>query len=94
MQSDVELYRTLVPEYEKNPSMLMSRLWEQARSDIMLNPRISKFYRTSGIKEYRLMVKVDPDMKRQDESIRLQEKPIDTSRLRPQHEYPVGWQYE
>jgi regulator of protease activity HflC (stomatin/prohibitin superfamily) len=90
IQSDVERYRTLLPEYERNPSLLIARLWEQTRDRIVSSTGVTKFYWPSGGKELRLNIPLDPEQTRMDEEIRLQEKTFDPKKLRKQHYEPVG----
>jgi len=93
MQGDVELYRTLLPEYERNPALLIGRLWEQTRQAIMNYPGVTKIYRPPGA-EFRVTIGVDPDQARVEEAKRLQEKEFDPSKLRPQRMVPVGPDYD
>ncbi|MBI1825342.1 MAG: hypothetical protein HY287_13700 [Planctomycetes bacterium] len=44
MHSDVEEYRMLVPEYERNPQLLVARLWENTRRQIMQYDGVTKFF--------------------------------------------------
>ena len=89
MQGDVDLYRTLLPEYERNAPLLIGRLWEQTRQDIFAGTGVIKFYRPSGC-QIRLHVPFDPEQARLDEQQRLTKKEFDPTTLRPERLVPVG----
>ncbi|MFH1108999.1 MAG: SPFH domain-containing protein [Planctomycetota bacterium] len=89
MQSDVDLYRTLLPEYERNAPLLIGRLWEQTRQDIFAAAGVIKFYRPPGC-QIRLHVPFDPEQARLEEERRLTKKEFDPSTLRPERLVPVG----
>lgn len=89
MQSDVELYRTLLPEYERTPAVLIGRLWEQTRQEIFQAPGVTKVYRPAGT-QFRLHIGLDPEQTRIDEAQRVQEKEFDPSKLRPRKMVPIG----
>lgn len=89
MQGDVELYRTLLPEYERNAPLLIGRLWEQTRQQIFAGTGVTKFYRPPGC-QIRLHVPFDPEQARLDEEGRLQKKKFDPATLRPERWVPVG----
>lgn len=89
MQSDVELYRTLLPEYKRNPHLLVNRLWEQTKQGIFTNPSVTKVYRP-GNSPFRIHIGLDPDHTRQEEARRLQEKRFDPASLMPTRVVPLG----
>ena len=89
MQGDVELYRTLLPEYERNPRLLIARLWEQTRQRIFSHSGVTKFYRP-GESQLRLRIPFDAEQSRVEEERRLQTKEFDASKLRPERLVPVG----
>ncbi len=89
MQSDVELYRTLLPEFERSPGLLIARLWEQAKEQIMNESGVSKIYRPAGT-QFRLHIPLDPEEARIQEERRLQKKEFDPKRLIPEKWVPVG----
>ncbi|MEK6798512.1 MAG: SPFH domain-containing protein [Planctomycetota bacterium] len=89
MQSDVERYRTLVPEYERNPELLVGRLWEQTKQRIFNHDGVTKVFRPDG-SQIRLKIPFDPRQARKEESRRLQEQEFDPSKLRPQRWVPAG----
>ncbi len=90
IQSDVEQYRTLLPEYRRNPGMLINRLWEQTRQDVLNNPGVTKFYRPPGLRELRLLIPLDPEQAKLEEERRILKKEFDPSKLRREHLVPVG----
>ncbi len=89
MQGDVELYRTLLPEYERNASLLIARLWEQTRQQIFAERGVNKLYRPPG-SQVRLQIPFDPEEARIEEQHRLQKKEFDPSTLRPERLVPIG----
>ncbi len=89
MQSDVEMYRTHLPDYKRNPTLLIERLWEQTRQAIFRHPGVVKIYRPPGV-EFRLHVPLDPEQTRIEEEMRLQKKEFDPSSLRTEHLHPIG----
>lgn len=90
IQSDVELYRTLLPEYERHPRLLLNRLWEATREKILRSQGVLKLYRPAGMKEFRIHIPLDPEQSRIDEELRLQKKDFDPKTLTPKHMVPVG----
>lgn len=89
MKADVELYQTLVPEYERNPGMLVNRLWEDTREKIMRYPGVTKVYVPSQT-QVRIHVGLDPEQTRIEEAKQLQEKEFDAKKLRPDRLRPLG----
>jgi len=89
IESDVRLYRRLLPEYVRNPELLIARLWEQTRQAILDNPGVTKFYRPPG-SQLRLHVPLDPEQTRAEEEQRLQAQEFDISKLRPRRHVPIG----
>ncbi len=90
MQSDLEEYRALLPEFERNRDLLFGRLWQKTREAIFDNPGVVKIYRPSGAKEFRLVIPLDPEQTRQQEEERIQKKDSDVSRLRPPTYHPAS----
>lgn len=89
MKADVELYKTLVPEFERNPGMLVGRLWEEKYEQIMLYPGVTKVY-VPPQTQIRIHVGLDPEQTRIDEAKQLQEKEFDATKLRPERLRPLG----
>ncbi len=94
MQSDVARYRMLLPEYKRNPTMLINRLWEETKQQIFDSPGVTKYYRPPGLREYRIQIPLDPQQRRLEEEQRLQQKDFDVTKLRPEHLEPLGWEYD
>lgn len=92
MQSDIERYRTLLPEYKRSPLVLINRLWEQTRQEIFENAGVTKFYRPPGLKEVRVKIPLDPEQTRLEEAARLREEKFDEDQLfrPPPRVVPVG----
>ena len=93
MQSDVELYRTLLPEYERNPHLLIARLWERTQQFILDNPGVRKLYKPAGTK-LRIEIPLDPEAERIAEELRLQQTKFDPLELIPRTAtiVPEPWQ--
>lgn len=94
MQSDVDRYRTLIPEYRRSPLMLVNRLWEKTKQDIFEMPGLTTLYRPAGLREFRMKIPLDAQQVRANEEKRLQTKEFDVDKLRPVHARPVGWEYD
>ncbi len=71
MRSDVERYEGLIPEYKRNPKMLITRLWEATRQSIFDSPGVTKLLLPAGLKEIRLRLPLDPRQTRAREMRRL-----------------------
>ena len=94
MESDVERYKTLLPEYRRNPALLINRLWEETKQLVFANPGVTKFYRPPGLQEFRIKISLDPEQARAQESQRLKEKGFDRKLVRPDRFVPLGWEYD
>ena len=90
MESDVNQYLTLLPEYKRNPMMLINRLWEETKQKIFASPGVTKIYRPSGLKEFRVIIPRDPEESRIEEERRLQSQTFDAKQLIPDRLRPVG----
>ena len=89
MESDVNRYRTLLPEYKRNPLMLINRLWEKTKQQIFARPGVTKIYRPAGM-QFRVMIPRDPEESRIAEETRLREETFNPEDLVPLHWRPVG----
>lgn len=89
MQGDLELYRTLLPEYRRSPESLVERLWQQTRAELLASSDAVKVMRP-GQAQIRIKIPYDPDQARVEETRRLQEKEFDPSKLRPEHWRTLG----
>lgn len=89
MQSDVELYRTLLPEYQRNPDLLIARLWEETRQRLFASTGVQKIFRPVG-SQFRVTIPLDPQEERRQEERRLQGEKSDLDSLRTQRFVPVG----
>ncbi len=97
MRSDVEEYEKLLPEYLRNPGMLISRKWEEARSQILNNPQTVKIMIPRGLGLFRLRIGRDPRQMREDEAAELQAGvpgELRASELLPQYYHPVNTELE
>ena len=72
MEGDVEYYRALVDQVERDPGLLVARLWEDTRNLIFRRPGVVKLYRPPGTAEFRLHLGRDPEQRRMEEQRRLQ----------------------
>lgn len=93
IQDDLTMYRGLLPEYERNPTLLIERLWEETRETIFTSLGVIKIYRPA-LSEFRLHLPLDPEQTRVDEEIRLQKKDFDPSTLRQETLHPIGPEYD
>lgn len=89
MQSDLDLYRTLVPEYERNPHLLIERLWERTREEIANAQGVTKLYRPTGTL-MRLQIGLDPDQTRLEEENRVKKQEFDPKKLTKPKMIPLG----
>ncbi|MEK6675659.1 MAG: SPFH domain-containing protein [Planctomycetota bacterium] len=94
IQSDVKLYRALLPEYRRNASLLEARLREQTRHQIFNSPGVTKVFRPSALREFRIRIPLDPEQTRMEEEDRLRKKDVDVTKLRPEVYHPVGPEYD
>jgi len=95
MESDVELYRTLLPEYTRNPMMLISRLWEETKQQIFESPGVTKIYRPPWLKEFRLKIPLDPEHTRIEEAQRLRKQEFEESKVRRRERLvPIGPEHD
>lgn len=95
MESDVELYRTLLPEYTRNPMMLINRLWEETKQQIFESPGVTKIYRPPWLKEFRLKIPLDPEHTRIEEAQRLRKQEFEESKVRRRERLvPLGPGYD
>ena len=89
IQSDVDLYQSLLPEYERNADVLIGRLWEQTRQRIFNSPGVTKVYRPPGARFW-LTIPLDYEQTRLDEERRLREQKFSIGKLRPKKLVPLG----
>lgn len=89
IEGDVDLYRKLLPEFERTPELLVARLWEQTKQEIFKNSDVTKFYRPPG-SEIRIEIPLDPEQTRIEEARRLESQEFDMSKLRPKRAIPIG----
>jgi regulator of protease activity HflC (stomatin/prohibitin superfamily) len=94
MQSDVELYRALLPEYRRNPELLIGRLWERTRQDVFESSGVSKIYRPLGLRQIWVIIPLDPEQTRLEEEERLKKKDFDPSKLLPDELRIVGPEFD
>ena len=74
MKGDSETFERLLPQYEKNPRIILSRLWEDARETILTGD-VETFYTVPGKLELQLNRDPEIQKERQQEQIRaLKEK--------------------
>lgn len=89
MKSDLEEYRMLVPEYERSPGLLIARLWENARQEIMQATGVSKIYVPPDATIW-LKVPFDPEQGRMEEERRLRKGKFDPGKTRKEKLVPLG----
>ena len=95
IQSDVDLYRALLPEYKRNPALLIGRLWEKTRQEIFESPGVTKIVGLhDGLQQFRLKIPLDPEQTRHQEEERIQKRKFDVKTLRPERYHPIGPEYD
>ena len=87
IENDVSIYESLVPEYERNPQLLLERKWDEALSVILGNRRVVKIYRPFGIQQIRITIGPDPQQERQSEIDKYLEE--EGTVLPDSHEHPI-----
>lgn len=90
IKSDKELYDTLIPEFERNPALLVGRLWEQTRRKIFASDGVLKIFVPFALRETRIRVPTDPEQEKMMEKARLREKEFDPTKMTPEVFHPVG----
>ncbi len=90
MNADIDRYRMLLPEYKRNPSTLINRLWEETKLAILSSPGVKKIYRPAGLERFVLRIPLDPQQRRIDRIQTLQGATFDPGQLIPEHLVPVG----
>ena len=83
------------PEYKRNPTLLINRLWERTRKELFENTGVTHFYRPSGLLQFRVKIPLDPEQSRLREARQLQEEQFDEAKLlRPKRIVPLGPEYD
>lgn len=91
---DLAEYRTLIPEFERNPAMLVERLWEETRAAIFNNPGVTKLFRPRGLREFRILIPLDPKEQSDREEQRVRKKKFDIKSVVPEHWDRVDTDFE
>ena len=94
IQSDVEDYRALLPEYKRAPRLLIARLWQKTRQEILDSPGVTKFYRPRAVHQIRVKIPRDPEETRIEEQRRVEKQKFDVKKLRPPTYHPIGPEYD
>lgn len=96
MQADLEQYRTLLPEYERDPALLIERLWQETSLEILNNPAVVKLYVPPGLAEFRVIIPRDPEQERRKEQQRLlgEDAAPSAKDLIPETWHPIGIGYD
>lgn len=89
MEADIEQYKTLLPEYERSPLVLINRLWQETRQVIMASGGVTKFYVPDSLKELRIKIPLDPEERRIEEKRRLEKQEFDPRTLREERMVPI-----
>lgn len=90
MQNDLKIYQSYLADYRKNPRMVMARVWDEARNQILNNSDIKKVYRPSSLLQLRLLLGPDPEEKRL-ETIKALEGSEGAKNASPGSEEPQSW---
>lgn len=64
IRAHVESFRSLRGEFERNPILLATRLWNKAQEEISARPGVTKRLLPKGQKEIRLQISPDPEEKK------------------------------
>ncbi len=67
LEGDLGLYRSLLPEFKRNPRLLFERLWDETRNELLSNREVVKIYRPVGLAQMRIRIGPDPQQKKLDE---------------------------
>ena len=71
IQADLHEYETLLPEYRRSPSLLITRLWQETKGRVLAGPGVEKRFLPPGKKEVRITIGPDPLQRKLDERARL-----------------------
>lgn len=93
MESDLQLYRTLLPEYTRNPKLLFERLWDETRNEILSATQVTKIYRPFGLYLFRIRLGPDPEQKKLDE-IEQNLRKTQSAPRKPIHFDPIGPEFD
>ncbi|MHC5108525.1 MAG: SPFH domain-containing protein [Planctomycetota bacterium] len=95
MQSELATYQTLIPEFERNPDMLVERLWEETRLEILNNPEVTKIYRPKNLEEFRVLITLDPEETQLAEQRAAEkDKGFDMEKIRPTKYHIIGPEFD
>jgi acetolactate synthase small subunit len=63
VKADAETFARLLPQYEKTPRIILSRLWEDARETILTGDDVETFYTVPG--QLELQLNRDPNLQKE-----------------------------
>lgn len=94
MESDLQLYRTLLPEFNRNSQLLFERLWDEARNDILNSNQVTKIFRPFDTYLTRIRFGPDPEQKKLDEMEQNLKKTDHAPPRKPVHYDPIGPEFD
>ena len=74
IEGDVANYQAHLVEYQRNPALLVNRLWEQTKQKLLTQAGVTKIGIPRGAKEVRIIVGPDPRQKELDEIEKLKKE--------------------
>jgi len=72
LKGQARTFESLLPEYNKNPRIVLNRLWQDTREQVLTNEESETFYLPPS--QARIDINRDPDVKRERDERRLQEE--------------------
>jgi regulator of protease activity HflC (stomatin/prohibitin superfamily) len=79
VSGEAQTFNELLPQYEKNPRLVLSRIWEDARETILTGKDVETFYTVPGRLE--LQLNRDPNLQKQRQQEQLKSMKQEQKRL-------------
>lgn len=74
MRGEVEVYQAVLEEYERNPDLLINRLWDETRTKLLTSTGVTKIGLPGGIRGLWFQIGPDPKQKELDEIARIKKE--------------------
>ncbi len=78
--SEAQTFEQLLPQFEKNPALVLSKLWEDAREGILTGKDVETFYTVPG--QLELQLNRDPALQKERQKEQLRAKRDEERRVR------------
>lgn len=78
--SEAQTFEQLLPQFEKNPALVLSKLWEDAREGILTGKDVETFYTVPG--QLELQLNRDPTLQKERQKEQLRAKRDEERRVR------------